>query len=130
MTRKHNPRRARLATVAVAFVVPVVALVAVLLTRPHWDASASRGGRGANAVEIRNFTFVPSPVPVAPGARVTVTNGDTTTHTLSSRSPGLFDTGDLPGGATAVIVAPTKPGRYQIYCKIHNYMNGTIEVTG
>lgn len=122
----------RTKTLFLALLVPMVALVAVLLTRPHWDAAPTslRRAGGANVVEIRNFSFVPSPARVAAGARVTVTNADSTTHTLSSQTAGLFDTGDLAGGTRSVILAPSKPGRYQIYCKIHNYMTGTIEVTG
>jgi plastocyanin len=124
----RSARRAWVPTVGLALLVPVVALVAVLLTRPHWDA-ATVAPRGADTITIRNFAFSPSPLKVVPGTRVTVTNADTTAHTLTSRS-GAFDTGDLAGGARAVLVVPSKPGRYEIHCKIHNYMTGTLEVTG
>lgn len=117
-------------TILLALVVPVIALVAVFATGPDWSAApaAAQPDAGSEAVTIENFAFS-SPTRVAPGTRITVTNRDSTAHTLTSRMPALFDTGRIEGGGTATITAPKKPGRYEAFCQIHDYMTTTIEVT-
>lgn len=126
----NRSRQRTTTTLLLGLIVPVVALVAVLVTRPHWDAaaSASRGSAGTNAITIQSFSYHPTPLRVQPGAAIAVTNADGTAHTLSAQTR-IFDTGNLNAGAHATITAPTQPGRYSYYCKIHNYMTGTLEVT-
>lgn len=124
-----HPTRRRASTVLVALIVPVVALVAVLLTRPHWSASSgpARAARAGTAT-IEAFAFHPPSLQTRPGAVIRVTNRDRTTHTLSSLT-GRFDSGNLNGGGHATIRAPAQAGRYMYYCRIHNYMTGTLIVT-
>ena len=62
------------------------------------------------------------------GATVTVMNTDTTTHTVAADDKS-FDTGDIAAGASKTFVAP-KAGTYPFHCNIHNYMKGTLTVTG
>ena len=114
-------------------VVPVVAVIAVAAT---FAFSSSGSGShpvaappaGGHQVQIMNFSFHPSPITVAPGAQLQIVNRDGTTHTFTAAN-GAFDTGDIAGGATVTITAPTKPGTYAYHCNIHQYMQGVLKVT-
>ena len=87
---------------------------------------------GPNGVNIVNYAFSPSTLTVKVGATVTWKNYDQFAHEVIS-SPGdpgqAFDLGQQASGAT-VSHTFTAPGTYQYYCNIHNYMKGTIVVTG
>lgn len=76
---------------------------------------------------IKNFKYQ-TPKSVAPGAKVTVKNMDSTTHTVTVDKGGSFDV-SIPGGASATFTAPTKPGKYPFHCKYHSDMHGTLVVT-
>jgi plastocyanin len=80
-----------------------------------------------NMIVIKNFSFAPMDLTVAPGTKVTVKNEDAATHTLSA-SKKQFDTGDITQGATRTFTAPTTPGTYTYICNIHQYMQGTLTV--
>jgi plastocyanin len=92
-------------------------------TQPSKPA-ASTGG--ADAVTIQDFKFGPATLSVKQGAKVTVTNRDSTTHTATA-DDGAFDTGDLDPGASKTVTLP-KAGRYAYHCEIHSFMKGTIVV--
>jgi plastocyanin len=84
----------------------------------------------AHTVMIKNFSFSPSTLTVAPGTKVTVTNEDSVTHTVTSTaSPHAFDTGDVASGATATFTAPSAAGTYAYICTIHTFMHGTLTVS-
>jgi plastocyanin len=65
---------------------------------------------------------------VAPGTKITVTNHDSATHTVTETGNKAFDTGDIGNGQTATFTAPTTPGTYNYICSIHTYMKGTLVV--
>jgi plastocyanin len=65
---------------------------------------------------------------VKPGQKVTVTNRDSTAHTLTDKKNHKFDTGNIDPGATGTFTAPTAPGSYPFGCKYHPNMNGTLVV--
>ena len=92
-------------------------------------APASSGSTAPDAITIRNFSFAPTAVTVAPGATVTVTNKDQVAHTITSATGG-FDTGDIGPGQSGTFTAPKTPGRYSYICSIHQYMTGTLVVSG
>jgi plastocyanin len=79
------------------------------------------------AITIKNFAFKPTPLTVKAGTKITVTNKDGTTHTLTSDT-GKFDAGSIDGGNSASIMVK-KPGTYKYHCEIHDFMKGTIKVT-
>jgi plastocyanin len=93
--------------------------------------SGSSGGTPSNshAITIKNFAFAPHTVTVAPGATVTITNDDQVAHTVTSRTGG-FDTGDIAAGQSKSFTAPKSPGTYAYICSIHQYMSGTLVVSG
>jgi plastocyanin len=125
-------RLGRLPTIALAVVMPLVALVVAVVTlNVTSDSTSSAAGAGGaaktpNSITIANFQFSPEPLVVKAGSSVKVTNDDGTAHTVTAADKS-FDTGDLDGGATATITL-AKAGTYKYFCNIHNYMTGTIEV--
>jgi plastocyanin len=125
----HPPTRRVDRRFALLLVVPVVAALAVGATFAFSSPSPvnASAGRGANGVQIQNFSFHPPTITVKPGSKVNVTNTDQTTHTFSAVN-GSFDSGDLNGGASLSVTAPTKPGTYAYRCNIHQYMHGVLTV--
>jgi plastocyanin len=75
---------------------------------------------------IANYSFHPAVLRVRVGTTVTVTNSDSTAHTVTARS-GAFDSGTLATGKSAHFTL-NKAGTYSYYCQFHAFMNGTIVV--
>jgi plastocyanin len=93
--------------------------------------SAPAGGAAAanDTIVIKDFTFSPNMITVAPGATVTVTNQDMVTHTLTATTGG-FNTGSVSPHQSKTFTAPKKPGTYPYICSIHQYMTGDLVVAG
>jgi plastocyanin len=94
---------------------------------PDGTSAAAADG----AVEIRIFSFKPSPLSVPKGATVTWTNGDDITHTVTSGAPGQKDArfeGRLAGKGTTFSHTFGEPGTYQYHCERHQAMTGEIVV--
>jgi plastocyanin len=91
--------------------------------------AAATGGQAE--VVMRNRTFQPAEITVAPGTKVTWTNEDNYPHTVTSGTrnnpTGLFDSGNVAGGATFSYTFE-EPGTYPYYCRIHQGMDGTVIV--
>lgn len=81
----------------------------------------------SNTVVIKDFTFVPASLTVAPGTKITVINEDQAPHTVTANDKS-FDTRTIPGGQRGEITAPSKSGSYPYLCTIHQYMTGTLLV--
>ncbi len=113
-------------TLLVVLAVPIVALIAVLVTRAIEGPSTATAKAGPHAIVIKNFAFTPATLTVAKGTTLKVTNADGTTHTFSAKN-GAFSTGELAGGKSATVKLNTS-GTFSFYCKIHNYMTGTLVV--
>ncbi|MHB1854499.1 MAG: cupredoxin domain-containing protein [Acidimicrobiales bacterium] len=84
---------------------------------------------GPDTVIIKNFEFMPKSLTVKAGATVSVHTEDSTTHTLTAIN-GAFNTGDIAPGTTKTFTAPAHAGQYSFDCQIHQYMTGTLTVTG
>lgn len=95
-------------------------------TLGHRDSANLRAPVHATIV-ISNFMFHPMRIVVAPGERIVVVNKDSVVHTLTAIN-GRFTTGDIPVHGRRVVVAPRKKGTYHYFCKIHQFMTGTIVV--
>lgn len=78
------------------------------------------------ALAIRNFSFQPATLRVAPGTVVTVTNDDTTTHTWTADG-AAWDSGPIAAGSNYRHTFTT-PGTFTYHCNIHPYMTGTVQV--
>ena len=77
-------------------------------------------------LDIVNFSFVPDPVTVNAAARLTWTNKDGPTHTVTA-DDNSFLSGRLPTGESFSQMLKT-PGTYNYHCSIHPSMHGTIIV--
>jgi plastocyanin len=91
------------------------------------SSSQTASGGSSGAVKISNFKFSPASDTVKQGARVTVTNQDSTAHTATADDGHSFDTGTLAQGASKSI-SVSKPGSYPYHCSIHPFMHGTLVV--
>lgn len=89
------------------------------------EATSAVPAEEAAAITIADFEFQ-GPDSVAPGAEVTVTNEDSTSHTVTA-DEGSFDV-TVEGGATATFTAPSEPGSYDYVCNFHGDMTGTLVV--
>jgi plastocyanin len=92
-------------------------------------APASSPAVASDTIIIKNFAFAPADLTVAPGTKVTVTNQDSVTHTVTATGAKAFDTGDVNAGATVTFTAPATAGSYPYICSIHTYMHGTLTVS-
>jgi plastocyanin len=82
-------------------------------------------------VDVRVFQFRPGRVDAGAGSRVTWTNQDDITHTVTSGTPaqrdGRFDQ-RLEGKGAVATVELTTPGVYPYFCSRHPSMRGEIRV--
>jgi plastocyanin len=94
---------------------------------PKSDSASAKPASGAsgNAVTIGNFKFAPASLTVKSGAKVGVTNDDSTPHTATADDGHSFDTGTLNQGSSKTI-SVTKPVSYPYHCTIHPFMKGEI----
>src|SRR5574341_1112351 len=91
----------------------------------------SASGLFAASVSIVDFQFTPGNLTIAVGTSVTWTNNGSTTHTVTSGTPGspsgLFDSGNRNPGQTFTRTF-TQPGIFPYFCRIHTSMTATITV--
>lgn len=124
------------AVALIGFVVVDVAATATPRSSPHSASTPAPAGKTASGPElhvlIKNFAFSPATIDALPGELIVVTNHDSVAHTLTampgSAPLGNFNTGLVQPGQTKDIDAPQKPGSYDYYCQIHNFMTGVIVV--
>ena len=90
---------------------------------------AARDAEAANqSVSIINFAYSPASVSVSVGDTVTWTNNDAgVPHTVTSDTPGVFDSGNMATGATFSKTF-TAAGTFTYHCNIHPSMTGTVVV--
>ena len=79
------------------------------------------------SVAISNMAFNPGQISVKAGTKVTWTNSDSVSHTVTGNS-GTFGSGTVAPGNTFSFTFNT-PGTYSYHCKIHPSMTATVVVT-
>ena len=84
------------------------------------------GETDAATLTISGFAF--SELSVKAGTKVTVTNEDSSDHTVTVK--GTSTDVNVPAGGTATFNAPDQPGSYDLSCDFHPAMSGTLTVTG
>ncbi|MGH7614807.1 MAG: plastocyanin/azurin family copper-binding protein [Gemmatimonadales bacterium] len=100
------------------------------------------GAGGVNAsVSIQDFSYTNATVSIKAGSEVTWSNNGPSSHTATSDTPGVFNSGTLPppsggdpygGGGVAGGTFKVKlntPGTYPYTCAFHPTMHGTVNVT-
>lgn len=83
--------------------------------------------KGSNEVYIENRAFNPESLTVSANTTVKWTNKDGVVHTVTSTTPGQFDSGSIGNGGTFSFTFTT-PGTYSYYCVIHPDMTGVVVV--
>jgi predicted lipoprotein with Yx(FWY)xxD motif/plastocyanin len=78
------------------------------------------------SITISGYAFSPASATVSVGTKVTWTNMDPTSHTVTSNT-NVFSSPNLGTGGTFSYTFNT-PGTYSYHCSIHTYMTGTITV--
>jgi plastocyanin len=75
-------------------------------------------------------SYSPNPDTVTVGKSVAWHNVDGITHTATSNTPGIFNTGSVSGGATSAPIAMMNAGSFPYHCAIHGAaaMSGTLVV--
>lgn len=90
------------------------------------ESAPSGEARKAEKVEIVEFTYVPDPVVVQAGGKVTWQNEDAAPHTATA-DDGSFDTGTIDKGKIGSETFK-EPGTFTYFCTVHPDMHGTVEV--
>jgi plastocyanin len=88
--------------------------------------TSTGGAAVGNAVSIAGFAFSPASSTIKVGDKITWTNKDSTTHTVTA-DDGSFNSGDLATGATFSFTF-TKAGSHAYHCSIHPSMKATVVV--
>ena len=82
---------------------------------------------GSGTVTAANFAF--DPPELTAGDSIEFTNEDDTVHSFTIDKSDVDE--DAQGGAsTTVDLSSLDAGSYDFYCKYHESMTGTLEVTG
>lgn len=89
-------------------------------------ASSATASEAALRIEIRDFKFVPEVLEARAGQKITVTNADAATHTLTA-DDGSIDSKDLGAGDSFTFTAPAADLPY--HCEPHQYMTGRIDIS-
>jgi plastocyanin len=90
--------------------------------------AASAATSSGTGVTIKNFAFQPRTITVPVGMSITWTNQDSSIHTVTANDRS-FNSGNLTQGQR-FSHAFSRPGTYAYHCDIHQYMTGSVIVTG
>ena len=102
-----------------------VALALGVVVMPDAPAGSEQG------VTIQTFHFNPTPVEVPVGTKVSFTNQDDITHTVTSGTPDSPDgrfSHRLEGKGSTATVELGQSGVYPYFCERHRSMRGEIRV--
>ena len=95
--------------------------------------TGSSGGSGtavtivSGASSRGSSAYSPNPLTITSGTTVTWMNSDSVTHTSSSDTSGVFNSGNIPAGGNFSFTFQTK-GTVNYHCNIHPGMIGSIVV--
>src|SRR5205085_12114149 len=87
------------------------------------QAGAQAAGK---KIAIKDFQYNPADLAVKVGEKVTVTNGDSTPHTVTAKD-GSFNV-DVPPNGSATLTVP-KPGSPPHYCTYHTSEHNPASIT-
>ncbi len=89
-------------------------------------AHAAAAPARTQAVQIRNFAFVPAVVNVTVGTTVTWTNADEDPHTVTATGKAFHSAALDTGGKFSFTF--TRAGEFAYFCSLHPHMTGKIVV--
>jgi len=94
------------------------------------EQAATSEPAGANAIEIKDYTYGPKTIKVKVGETVTWTNQDSVKHDITPDTESAdFKASELLGKGESYSFTFTKAGTYSYKCSPHPYMKATVEVT-
>ncbi|GEM_PF-4173900 len=91
------------------------------------DATSNLMNSNLVLVNIQSMAFAPQTISIKKGATIRWTNKDTVSHSATSDTAGIFDTGFFSQGQTKDIILNT-PGTFAYHCAAHSSMTGSIVV--
>lgn len=100
--------------------VPTTAPTTVPTTAPTTAPSSG------NSISIAQFAFTPNNLTVKVGTKVTWTNNDSVTHTVTA-DQGAFNSNALAPGSSFSFTF-SKAGTFSYHCSVHPSMTATIIV--
>lgn len=110
--------------------IAAVTFVACAATTSAPSSSAPAAAAETKTVTIKGFAYSPSTLTVTKGTKVTFTNQDSATHTVTTGAnrtkDGKIDQ-QVTGGNDTTITFDT-PGTYEIFCTFHSSMKMTVTV--
>lgn len=112
----------------IAMILPVLIIFTACSTGNATTSStvSSSSTATGNNINIANFAFSPATLTINAGTKVTWTNNDGMTHTVTSDN-GVFNSGNLSPNATFSYTF-NSTGTFTYHCAIHTYMTGTVIV--
>jgi plastocyanin len=99
-----------------------LSFTAVTVASDHQAAAQTAG----KTIAIKDFQYNPADLAVKVGEKVTVTNGDSTPHTVTAKD-GSFNV-DVPPNGSATLTVP-KAGSHPYYCTYHTSEHNPASVT-
>jgi plastocyanin len=99
-----------------------LSFTAVTVASDHHAAAQTAG----KTIAIKDFQYNPADLAVKVGEKVTVTNSDSTPHTVTAKD-GSFNV-DLPPNGSATFTVP-KPGSHPYYCTYHTSEHNPASIT-
>lgn len=97
--------------------------------QPAQNSTNQQPAASANSVTIKDMAFSPANISVAKGTKVTWTNNDSITHTVteSDSQKGPASQPLSPGSSYSFTF--DQAGTFHYHCTIHPEMTGTVTVT-
>lgn len=107
--------------------IPTMSATPTVAATPTSAATPTTAPTGSgNAISIASYAFSPDSLTIKVGTKLTWTNNDSVTHTVTA-DQGAFNSGPLPSGKSYSFTF-TKAGTYTYHCAIHPSMTATIVV--
>ena len=106
----------------------LVAVLAMAFTAvgvvSHTEKAGAQAAPG-KAISIKDFQYNPADLAVKVGDTVTVTNSDSTPHTVTAKD-GSFNV-DVPPNGSATLTVP-KAGSHPYYCTYHQTEHNAAKI--
>ena len=97
-------------------------------TDPEDETACGADDGDTVTVEIGDFMFDPTPVPVERCDTVAWTNMHDQAHTSTGNGDQTWTTGNVAPGATSEAVRFEEAGSFTYLCALHPFMEGAVEV--
>lgn len=88
--------------------------------------TGTKPAAGGETITMTDNVFTPAKLTVAPGTKITVLNKGVALHDLTDNKK--VNSGDINGGASGSVTAPSAPGEYPYKCTYHVGMDGVLTV--